>query len=73
MINGITSAEHGRIPLARRTFTLMALSGEMAMICKQDTWLTMAAFLPLVSIKTVMGAILRNIKAFFGQTYGVNM
>ena len=34
MNDGITSAQHGRIPLARGTFTVMALSGDMAMVCK---------------------------------------
>ena len=54
MINGITSALHGGIPLARGTFTSMAPCGEMAMVCKQDTWSTTTAFLFLVKIKTVI-------------------
>ena len=52
---GYTSTQHGRIPLLRGTFTLMAPSGEMAMVWKLNMLSTATVLSFLVKIKTVTG------------------
>ena len=67
MVRGITSAQHGRTPLAHGSFTLTASFLTVAIVYQQDMRLATMAFLSLARIKMIMGMVLSRCRALMAR------